>query len=112
MIIPNKGAKTINKITINTPEGRSSPALAALYQLTILNPACAGSVTPEKPCAIAAPAKPPMSVCEDEEGIPFHHVNKFQMIAETIPAKITMRLMLLVCAVLATVSATPKPKTQ
>ena len=56
-------------MTIKTPEGNNSPALASLIQLTILNPACSGSVTPEKPCAMAAPANPPIKVCEEEEGM-------------------------------------------
>ena len=41
------------------------------------------------PCVMAAPANPPIKVWEDEEGIPYHHVSKFQMIAATKPAKIT-----------------------
>ena len=52
----------INKITITTPEGSNSPSLAALNQFTILKPACSGSVTLDKPCAIAAPANPPINV--------------------------------------------------
>ena len=38
IIIPNSGAKTINTITIKTPEGSNSPSLAAFNQLTIFNP--------------------------------------------------------------------------
>ena len=40
-------------------------------------------------CAIAAPAKPPIKVCEEEEGIPYHQVSKFQKIAAIKPEKIT-----------------------
>jgi len=39
-------------------------------------------------CAIAAPAKPPIKVCEEEEGIPYHQVSKFQKIAAIKPEKI------------------------
>ena len=42
-----------------------------------------------KPVAImAAPANPPISVCEDEDGIPFHHVIRFQVMAAMTPANI------------------------
>ena len=40
-------------------------------------------------CAIAAPAKPPIKVCEEEEGIPYHQVSKFQKMAAIKPEKIT-----------------------
>ena len=40
-------------------------------------------------CAIAAPAKPPIRVCEEEDGIPYHHVSKFQNMAAIKPEKIT-----------------------
>jgi hypothetical protein len=43
-------------------------------------------------CAIAAPAKPPISVCDELEGIPNHQVKRFQKIAANKPAKITDRL--------------------
>jgi len=45
---------------------------------------------------MAAPANPPINVCEDDDGIPFHQVIKFQIIAAIIPARITVRLILLV----------------
>jgi len=38
---------------------------------------------------MAAPAKPPISVWEEEEGIPSHHVARFQIIAAIIPEKMT-----------------------
>ena len=46
-----------------------------------------------KACAIAAPAKPPISVCEEEEGIPYHQVSKFQKMAAIKPEKITGKVM-------------------
>src|SRR5205809_5499805 len=42
-------------------------------------------------CAIAAPAKPPIKVWEDEEGMPYHHVRRFQQIAAITPASTTTR---------------------
>ena len=39
--------------------------------------------------ANAAPAKPPMSACEEEDGRPHHQVRRFQTIAPTRPARIT-----------------------
>ena len=44
-------------------------------------------------CAIAAPAKPPISVCEEEEGIPYHQVSRFQEIAASKPENITGNVM-------------------
>ena len=37
---------------------------------------------------MAAPANPPIRVCEEEEGMPFHQITKFQVIAAIIPASI------------------------
>ncbi|MCY1525782.1 hypothetical protein D9M68_607750 [compost metagenome] len=98
---PINGASTIKPIMTSTPVG-ISPAFPSLYQFTTFKPAW----------AIAAPAKPPIKVCEELEGIPNHQVSKFQIIAAITPARITTRLISMVCAVLATVSATPNPKTQ
>ncbi|MNK85196.1 hypothetical protein D3C87_1050710 [compost metagenome] len=95
------GASTINPTITKTPDG-ISPTLPALYQFTTSIPAW----------AIAAPAKPPIKVCEELEGIPNHQVNKFQIMAAITPASITVKLISMVLAVLATVSATPKPNTQ
>ena len=39
---------------------------------------------------MAAPAKPPINVWEDEEGMPSHQVNKFQRMAAIRPEKITI----------------------
>jgi hypothetical protein len=38
---------------------------------------------------MAAPAKPPIRVCDEELGIPYHQVSKFQNIAANNPEKIT-----------------------
>ena len=35
-----------------------------------------------------APAKPPISVCEEEEGMPYHQVIRFQVIAASRPENI------------------------
>ena len=51
--------------------------------LIALNPAC----------AIAAPAKPPISVCDEEEGMPYHHVSKFQLMAASSPERTTGSVM-------------------
>ena len=52
--------------------------------------------------ATAAPTKPPTSVCDELEGSPYHHVNKFQIIAAINAAAITVRL-------IASVLITPFP---
>jgi hypothetical protein len=58
-------------------------------------------------CAIAAPANPPISVCDEEEGIPSHHVNRFHKIAATKPENITGSVIKFDLTVFAIVFATP-----
>src|SRR5690349_7350270 len=41
-------------------------------------------------CESAAPAKPPMSAWEDDDGRPHHHVSRFQSTAPTSVARITL----------------------
>src|SRR5688572_7072619 len=87
MIIPTIGASKIK---------------LAVFKITapliVLNP----------PCAIAAPAKPPIRVCEDDEGMPNHQVSRFHEIAAINPEKITTFMsgpgIISLCTVLATVS--------
>src|SRR4051812_49416615 len=43
-------------------------------------------------CAIAAPIKPPNKVCEELDGMPNHHVSKFQHMAANKPARITFKV--------------------
>ncbi|MCY1559969.1 hypothetical protein D9M68_970560 [compost metagenome] len=87
MIIPIRGARKIKAaIWITGPE---------LIELKV--PAC----------AMAAPAKPPIRVCEEEEGIPRHQVNRFQVIAAIRPEKITSSVIKSSFTVLAIVLATP-----
>jgi hypothetical protein len=69
--IPSKGAITI-KITI----------LITPAKITELHPAL----------ATAAPTKPPTRVCDELEGKPYHQVRRFQVIAATKAAAITVRL--------------------
>ena len=66
-----------------TPKAVSSPAEAVKWGKKIGFPLII------KAEAIAAPAKPPISVCDEEDGIPYHHVSKFQKIAAIKPEKIT-----------------------
>lgn len=70
------------------------------------------ATTPKPACATAAPAKPPMSVCDDDDGIPNHQVKRFQKVAAKSPARITQRSMALLSTVLATVLPTLMSKTQ
>lgn len=71
IIIPINGAKKINATICNTG--------AAFIELS---PAW----------AIAAPANPPINVCDEEEGIPNHQVRRFQIMAADNPANITCRV--------------------
>ena len=90
MIIPTTGAKKIKLAVFNI-----------MGILIVLKP----------PCAIAAPANPPIRVCDDEDGIPNHQVKRFQEIAAISPEKITTIIsdccIISPFTVLRTVSATP-----
>ena len=77
--IPIIGAKKI-KYTVFMILSEATISPNGIYPLTV------------NACATAAPANPPINVCEEEEGIPYHHVNRFQKIAAMIPAKITSRV--------------------
>src|SRR5690606_11923064 len=63
-VIPTSGANTIKLTVLITGSG-----------FTLFMPAW----------AIAAPAKPPINVCEDEEGMPNHQVSRFQLMAAISP---------------------------
>src|SRR5438270_567758 len=62
--------------------------------------------TPKPALAMAAPAKPPSSVCEELLGMPYHHVSRFQKMAASRPERITVRVMASVLTIFATASAT------
>src|ERR1043165_2207984 len=73
MIIPTSGARKIKLTVLITGSEFTEAKLPA--------------------CAIAAPANPPISVCEEDEGIPSHQVSRFHMIAATNPENITGSVM-------------------
>ena len=56
---------------------------------------------------MSATANPPISVCEDEDGIPFHHVTRFQVMAAITPANIIGKVIYCSTTVLDTVLAIP-----
>ncbi len=58
-------------------------------------------------CAIAAPAKPPIKVWEDDDGMPDHQVSRFQIMAAINPEKTTLSVTHSCFTVLEMVSATP-----
>ena len=58
---------------------------------TVLVRFCITITLKEPTLATAAPIKPPISVCEELDGIPNHHVNKFQQIAAIKPASTTAK---------------------
>lgn len=76
IIIPTKGARKI-KLAV----------LIIIGELT----------APKPPAAIAAPAKPPINVCEEEDGIPNHQVIRFQAIAAISPEKLLSSLCRVEC---------------
>ena len=71
MIMPIIGASNIKEIVFNT----GSELIAA---------------NPRQ--AMAAPAKAPISACDEEEGMPNHQVNKFQKMADNNPEKMTSNI--------------------
>ena len=58
---------------------------------------------------MAAPANPPIRVCDEEDGIPFHQVIKFHAMAAITPDKIIGRVINSSTTVLDTVLAIPNP---
>ena len=59
---------------------------------------------------MAAPAKPPINVCDDDEGMPFHQVNRFQTMAAITPAKMMGNVIYDSTTVFDTVLAMPKQR--
>src|SRR5215204_1187462 len=70
------------------------------------------SSEPKPALATPAPAKPPISACDDEVGSPSHQVRKFQATAPTSPAKTTASETTAESTVLPTVLATAVWKTR
>ena len=66
-------------------------------------------MAPNPEAAMAAPAKPPIRVCDEDEGIPNHQVAKFHMIAATIPENIIGRVIYCSRTAFETVFAIPNP---
>ena len=63
-------------------------------------------------CVTAAPANPPIKVCEEDYGIPSHQVRRFHAVAANKPARITHKSMAVLSTVLATVFPTLMSNTQ
>ena len=87
MIIPTNGARKI----------KATVFITGVESIAAKVPAC----------AMAAPAKPPIKVWDEEEGIPNHQVNKFQAMAAINPEKITGKVIKSGFTVFAMVLATP-----
>ena len=79
MIIPISGARKIKAIVFS------------IFALSIISFSGIHPLCWMKACVMAAPANPPISVWEEEDGIPYHQVNRFQVMAAINPAKITGR---------------------
>ena len=77
IIIPISGANTINEaiLIITSPLIASKPFEVYPLAMIVL--------------ITAAPANPPISVWDEDEGIPNHQVAKFHKIAATMPENIT-----------------------
>ena len=95
--IPIKGARIINDaiFIITSDFIASKPDVVYPVAIIVL--------------IMAEPAKPPMSVCDEEEGIPSHQVAKFHIMAATIPEKITGKVIYCSITALETVLAIPNP---
>ena len=79
--IPMMGAKKINKMVLIMVS--ASTIFAQEKWIPLI----------ESAWAMAAPANPPIKVWEEEEGIPYHQVSKFQKIAASKPENITGNVM-------------------
>ncbi|MNY08539.1 hypothetical protein D3C86_1413990 [compost metagenome] len=94
----------ITEITI--PITGASTIKATTFNIGARLMACITFTPREAALAIPAPAKPPIRVCEELEGIPNHQVKRFQVMAASKPARITSRVMKFSTTVLAMVLAT------
>jgi hypothetical protein len=97
IIIPINGANTMNAaiLMITSVLIDSNPDVVYPFAIIVL--------------MMAAPANPPISVCEEDEGIPNHQVARFHIIAATMPEKITGNVMYCSRTVFETVFAMPNP---
>src|ERR1700712_4300979 len=68
--MPSMGASTMNRMVLPNTEASRMPRCGVLVS--------------------AAPAKPPISACEDDDGRPHHQVSKFQTMAPIKVAMITL----------------------
>ena len=60
---------------------------STMNRIVLIQPA---GMTAENPArATAAPAYPPSSAWEELEGMPYHHVTRFQVMAPSRPARMT-----------------------
>src|SRR3954453_15588299 len=84
---------------INPIMGDNTIKITAVITGAALTPA-------NPPAAIAAPNNPPMSVCDDLDGIPKYQVSKFQQIAAITAANIRWKLINAGSTMLAMVPAT------
>ena len=91
--IPINGAKKMKEI---------------VFQIFVLSTICATSKEESfiHAAVNAAPAKPPIKVWDEDDGIPNHHVSKFKNIAAIKPEKITGSVMYYLKTVLPIVFAT------
>jgi hypothetical protein len=77
IIIPIIGAKNMNSTVLMIVSESTTFAHEKSKPFTI------------RACAMAAPANPPIRVWDEDEGIPYHQVRRFQNIAASNPEKIT-----------------------
>ena len=94
-IIPISGANTMNEAIFMITSAFIDSKPLVVYPLAIIV------------LIIAAPANPPIKVCDDDDGIPSHQVAKFQIMAATIPEKMTGSVMYCSITALETVLAIP-----
>ena len=73
--------------TMNPPSGETIIGMTTLSRIEVQ-----WTIRPQ---ARPAPASPPMSACEEDDGRPNHQVMRFQAIAENSAAKTTMRAIML-----------------
>ena len=95
--------KIVINVDINIPISGARIIKEAIFIIT------SALMAPNPEAAMAAPAKPPISVCDDEDGIPNHQVAKFHIMAATIPEKMIGNVMYCSSTAFETVLAIPKP---
>jgi hypothetical protein len=106
--VPSTKVTNDTNMLITMPSTGARKMKAMILRMVALSTTSATERPPcvVKACVRAAPAKPPINVCELLLGMPYHQVSRFQTMAAIRPLRMTGRVMNCSCTVLLMVLAT------